>query len=105
MVSILRKKERIGKVNKGMVISQEHKEQISKANSLKVVCLENKDRMTILFDLVRHAGKIVGVHPSTISKDCKSVNKTAGSYEWCYFSEYKNNTCKMQVYFQLLRVR
>ena len=82
-------KERIGKANKGMVISKKHKEQISTANSLKVVCLENKDGMTILFDSVKHAGKITGVHPSTISKACKGVNKTAGGYRWMCLNEYR----------------
>lgn len=43
-----------------MLIFKKHKEQISRANSLKVVCLENKDGMTILFDSVKHAGKITG---------------------------------------------
>ncbi|EMU53255.1 GIY-YIG nuclease family protein [Clostridium butyricum] len=82
-------KERIGKANKGMVISEEHKEQISRANSLKVVCLEHKDGMTILFDSVKHAGKIAAGHPSTISKACKGINKTAGGYEWMYLTEYR----------------
>lgn len=44
-----------------MAISKKHKEQVSRANSLKVVCLENKDGMTILFDSVKHAGKIIWV--------------------------------------------
>lgn len=60
-----------------MAISKEHKEQISRANSLKVVCLENQDRMTILYESIRHESKIAGVHPSTTSKACKGVNKTA----------------------------
>ena len=44
--------------------------------------------MTILFDSVKHAGKIIGVHPSIISKACKEINKTAGGYEWMYFEKY-----------------
>lgn len=72
-----------------MLIFKKHKEQISRANSLKVVCLENKDGMTILFDSVKHAGKITGVYPATISKDCKGINKTAEGCEWCYFNDYK----------------
>ncbi len=88
-------KERIGRANKGMIISEEHKEQISKANSLKVVCVENKDGFVILYDSVRFASKRVGVHPSTISKACKGVNKTAGGYEWCYFGEYENTIYKI----------
>ena len=74
-----------------MVISKEHKEQITKDNSLKVVCLENQDGMTILYDSLRHASKILGVHPSTVSKACKGINKTAVGCKWVYWDEYRRH--------------
>lgn len=87
-------KERIGKANKGKVISLQQRKQISEANSVKVVCLDQYGELIAVYDSLSLASEAVGVHKTGISKCCKGINKTAGGYLWTYLFDYKKHISK-----------
>lgn len=61
-------KERIGKANKGRVVSLEQRKQISEANSVKVVCLDQYGELIAVYISLLYASNAVGVHKTGISK-------------------------------------
>ncbi|MDO5291592.1 MAG: GIY-YIG nuclease family protein [bacterium] len=86
-------KERIGRANKGKVVSLDQRKQISEANSVKVVCLDQYGNFITVYDSLVLASKAVGVHKSGISKCCKGINRTAGGYRWKYEIDYQRGIC------------
>lgn len=76
--------QRVAEIERGRIISEEHKMRISEANSIPVAQYTKEGKLIAFFYGTREASRQTGISNTHIADCCRGEAKSAGGFIWKY---------------------